>query len=214
MTDQPLKFGGKTMHKIGSIAGAILFALSLTSSVWAQEDGSQIPVGETAHYQVVKDSNRTTGFVRGGTVDLSVVRIADGEQGPAYEIQLDYGFDVAFLGQKSGNFSLFIPKRFFTPGFMEELRQNGEFQAANFKIRHLGIADTRTSDGNHYSNCDQIEFYDFKGSDSPGSPLDLNSAKIKAHIKPGIPVLGAAKVDIQARAHGIRFKVGVDYKKP
>jgi hypothetical protein len=148
--------------------------------------------------------------------------------GPAYETSLDYDFVLQFIGRRQGNETMAVPAAYFTPEFMTELRRTGQYQTPQFKVRHRGYAHARNMDGNVYSNCDKIEIYDIQQA-SPAADLarqllrtdagmpefaEIEDLVILAHVKEGMPVLGAVKLDVSGVYEGVRVKAGADYEAP
>ena len=197
-----------------------------------QNSCNRNPVGEEANYELVKGS-RTTGLIKKGTFDSEIVEFKpEAEKGPAYTAKLKYDLKVTFVGRHQGEQNIDIPVEFFTREFVERLREEKTIETPQFKVDHLGFEDTETKFGLRYENCDKIKIYDVKMEEqkflshfaramaSGMNPFveiqnnQIENLEIIALRTDGIPVLGAAKVDIKGKAKGYRFKAGFDYKDP
>jgi len=198
------------------------------------------PVGETADYQLDRNSARTSSMIKSGTMDAKVIReLPDATDGPAFETAVSYDFEIQFMGNQSGTELVAVAEEFFTEEFLQQLRTNGTYESSEFKIRHEGYADARNLDGKFYPRCDKLLFYDINTSKmerlSASAPvvhmivqlfnaaadayrIDPNASiedlKIRAHIFVGIPVLGAAKIDMSGKYSGVNIKAGADYISP
>lgn len=210
----------------------VLFACFICASLaQAQSIDKRDPLGEKAHYIVDKNSERTSSMVQSGTLDASVTKfLPDAEGGPAYEVAMDYNFKIIMIGNKTGRMLMEFPKEFFEEGFLEKLREDGEYTAPKFKMKHLGFKDAVNLDGRHYDHCDYVYVYDIVLSQSQleimsdivGSALraqgidvsttgSFENLEVWVHAKEGIPVLGGVKVDMKGKYEGQPFKVGSDY---
>lgn len=190
------------------------------------------PVGEQANYDLVKGS-RTTGLIKKGTFDSEIVEFKpEAEKGPAYVAKLKYDLKVTFVGRHQGEQNIDVPVEFFTQEFVERLRKEKTIETPKFKVDHLGFEDAETKFGLRYENCDKIKIYDVqmegqkflshfaRALASGANPfIEIQNSQIEdleiiALRTNGIPVLGAAKIDIKGKAKGYRFKAGFDYKDP
>lgn len=181
-------------------------------------------VGQKADYLLDKDPNRTMKMIKSGTVTASVVNFQEsGPTGPTYEVSMDYHFKVSLMGNYDGTQSTNLEEEFFTPQFIENLRKTGHYEGPYFKADHKGYADAKTMDGNFYPHCDKVLLYDLKNpnpfmdmlAESVGvTRADLKDGKVLAHIYPGIPVLGAVKIDMSGVSSGMNVKAGGDYVAP
>ena len=97
------------------------------------------PVGEVADYKLDRDMNRTSSVIKQGVFKAEVTDyLPDQETGPAYKIQIDYDVLIQFYGRRTGTEYVDSPEEFFTPEFMQNLRDAGEIHYPQFKIRQLG----------------------------------------------------------------------------
>jgi hypothetical protein len=214
----------RLMSPLGAVAVAAALATAGASSASAQ---GRDPVGETASYKVDRASSRTSSFVRSGDMQAEVVRYLPDETPPAYETTIDYSLNT-IVGRRSGTVRLPVEEAYFTPEFLEMLRQNGEYTSPHFKLRHMGYADARNMDGGVYPQCDKVLIYDLDvryTSELPIAKLAqalvgndrgevLEDMEILAHIYPGVPVIGAVKLDVTGKYQGQNVKAGADYEMP
>lgn len=207
-----------------------MLALTLASASYGSEIVNRDPVGEFADYTVDRNSSRTTGMIQRGVLKAAVTTFQpDHSDGPSYEVKIDYTFKIQFLGVRTGTELVSVPDVYFTPEFLADLRVNGEYISDSFKVQHLGFADVRTMDGGVYPNCDKIRIYDIKQeglgiigiarqmltfSNDPTTASDFENMEILAHVKEGLPVLGAAKIDVSGIYQGMNVKAGSDYDRP
>lgn len=190
------------------------------------------PVGEKANYVLDKNSARTSGIVASGTSASEVMNFQPNHAyGPSYGVDLSFDVVIKLHGPEKGTTSWILPEEFFTPKFMENLRTTGYYETPDYKIKHEGRGDTRTIDGTNYVGCDKIFIYDVKLPEDSGlrrivaaaagidpNDLDVENAiqdlELRAHVYPGIPALGAVKIDLAVKAQKVNLKFGFDYKKP
>jgi len=198
------------------------------------------PVGEVADYRLDRNSARTSSMIKSGTMQTKVTKeLPDAADGPAFEVALSYDFDVQFVGHQQGTELVDVADEFFTEEFLQKLRTDGAYESPEFKIKHQGYADARNLDGKFYPHCDKLLFYDVKtdketvaGNSAPlvrmavqlldsaadAYDVDPNATiedlKILAHVFVGIPVLGAAKIDMSGKYSGMSIKAGADYIAP
>jgi hypothetical protein len=208
---------------------AFLFGMSLCLSVgssaaaaaYSDVSPTRDPTGETADYEIERNNARTSSIIRSGEMTTTVTgRSVDLSE--SYDIDVDYTMQIQVIGRRSGTSTMAAPEEYFTPEFMENLRANGEYAGPSFKVRHLGYADARNMDGRFYPNCDKILIYDIE--DASVSPLtalassmlsdEIDDMEIVAHIKFGVPVLGAVKLDVTGEYSGQGIKAGADYVAP
>ncbi len=205
---------------------ASFLSVGFTPVDWAPRD----PVGEKANYQLDKNGNRTTSLVSAGSAKASVTEfIPDHEQGPSYNVNLDYDITVQFYGRQTGTAKWAFVEEFFDPNFMVRLRETGTYETPDYKIRHEGFADARNLDGSVYPRCDKVLIYDVKIPDrhkleqiiygaaglnptAMGNP-PVENLEIRAHIYAGVPVLSAVKLDLSGVVQGMPAKAGFDYKR-
>ena len=220
--------------KIGmSIANSCLLTFglaALTSVATAASVTDRDPSGETADYVLDHSSSRTSNMVQDGSLHASVGSYdPSGQSGPTYDVSIDYSLKVLFLGWQRGTETMAIDAAYFTPDFMAQLREDGTYTGAKFKMRWLSFQDVSTLDGNAYQHCDRIYIYDIDaGFNAPiarlarallrpaGAPLDaaIDDLEIYADIVDGVPVLGAVKLDVTGRYRGVNIKAGADYQAP
>jgi hypothetical protein len=211
-----------THHKLLSFAFFSLFFLFSSVSRSAVN-----PLGQSANYNIDKDPQRTSSMLKSGTVKLSVPK--EGEEqnkGPAYQVNIDYQFKVALMGNYQGSKVTQLEKEFFTEEFLVNLREKKHYESPYFKADHLGYADAKNLDGKFYPHCDKILIYDMKQPGefnfftellatmvNPEDPdrVDIQDLKALAHIYAGVPVLGAVKVDVSGNYNGMHVKAGGDY---
>jgi len=199
-------------------------------------------MGEEAHYKLDRSRARTSSLIKRGVVTVKVTEeLPDEPKGPAYKLRYLYDLTVAFMGQRVGEDDIKVPQRYFTPEFLAELKEKGELEAEEFKIKYLGTEDVTTIDGTQYRGCDVVLLYDIKQNEvsqmagfvhavldpvaaqmaaqgeqpSPGDKMASEDVKVRAAIKQGaIPVIGAARVDISAVTQGMPVSAGFDYMAP
>lgn len=182
------------------------------------------PLGQTADYTIDRDPARTSSIVKSGTVHASVPHyLENAESGPSYQVNLDYAFNMGFLGQYEGTEETVIEKEFFTTEFIEKLRKSGTYKGKYFTAHHQGFADAKNMDGKFYPHCDKVLLTDLKkpGSFSfikallshiaVGERGNIEDLKALAHISLGVPVIGAVKLDVSGLYEGIAVKAGGDY---
>jgi hypothetical protein len=190
--------------KLALFASSLVCAVSLAS----------VPeiVGQKAHYKLDKDPKRTSSLIKSGKVDVAVTQHIATASPPAYEVTLNYKFDIQLLGPQEGSQPETVDAEYFKPEFLENLRKTGQYEGINFKAKHQGYADAKNLDGKVYKNCDKILLYDFKDADYD----DIQDLQVVAHIYPGVPVLGAVKIDASGKYNGMPVKVGGDFvvRKP
>lgn len=207
-----------------------LVVVSMSVGLCGFSSVARDPLGETADYKVDRNSSRTTSMIQSGTMNASVDSYdPDNADGASYAVKIDYTLKIQFMGTRSGTEMVTVPEEYFTPEFMEDLRANGSYSSESFKVEHLGYADVRTMDGGVYPNCDKVRIYDIdtsKGgkfvdfakmllaSGQQHFDGDFEDMEIIGHIKEGLPVLGAAKIDVSGIYQGMRVKAGADYQRP
>ena len=208
----------------------MLLAFFFANSSFAQEVLVRDPMGEVADYKIDRASARTTGMIQSGNMKAVVNSyLPDHADGPSYNVQIDYTLRIQFMGTRTGTQAVTVPETYFTPEFMQDLRASGEYISDSFKVQHMGYADARTLDGGVYPNCDKIRIYDvqtksnglirladdiLKASEGIEPTAGFEDMVIIAHIKDGLPVLGAAKIDVSGVYDGMRVKAGADYERP
>lgn len=186
------------------IAGACVLAPA-GRAAWAYD-----PIGQQAHYLLDKNPDRTSRIVKSGDADTTATGyLADAAGGPAYRIELDYRVSIVGMGTKTGTSHFDVPAEYFTEEFMERLRVTGYYETPKMKIRHLGFRDAANLDGQQYDHCDYLYFYDIDTSRS-----EIQDLEIWAHVKAGVPVIGAVKLDSTGRLDGQKIKAGADYMVP
>jgi hypothetical protein len=204
--------------------------VALSVGLSSQSFAGRNPIGETANYQLDRNGARTTSMIQSGTALATVTEfIPDHENGPSYNVNLDYDFVVQFYGRQKGTAKWAFGEEFFDDQFIVNLRERGTFETPDYKIRHEGYADARNLDGGVYPHCDKILIYDVKipeNSDiarllyaSVGiDPMTMNKPpiedlKIRGHIFAGVPVLGAVKLDLSGIVQGMSAKAGFDLRR-
>ncbi len=198
--------------------------LTLSFSVSAGVD----PIGQTASYKAVKGS-RTSSMVKSAVAEVTVASFVNTpeEGSPHYVMKADYEADIRLYGRHSGTELIDVPDYYFTPEFIEKIRQDGTYEAPDFKVKHLGY-ENATNGNRSYQDCDHLYFYDIKTEKTPSmfnffiaaafgktpdslSSSDIQDLKVYAKVKAGIPVLGAVQIDISGKYQGIAAKAGFDY---
>lgn len=185
------------------------------------------PLGQSANYKIDKDPKRTSSMLKSGTIKLSVPNEGkDQSMGPAYQVKIDYKFNVALMGDYEGTKETQIEKEYFTEEFLQELREKGHYDGQYFKADHVGYADATNMDGKFYPHCDKILLYDLKEPSNlnffkdflatVADPLfadreDIQDLKVLIHVFVGVPVLGAVKIDVSGIYQGMNVKAGGDY---
>lgn len=158
------------------------------------------PVGQVAKYKVDTAKSRTSGFIKSG--EISTFVLSHDAERPIFLVEFRYDLDTA-LGPQYGKKVLEIPEEFFLSKFLTDLRANGTFESAEFKATHLGYQDAVNLSGKTYPNCDKVSV---RAKSTEGDMVDA-----VVLVKPGLPVLGAVKVDLVVEQQGLSFKVGADY---
>jgi hypothetical protein len=206
-----------------------LFFLCLSASVFAADPESL--VGQKAPYKLDKNPKRTTSTLKDGNFLTTIKSYhANLSSGPAMEVDLDYKFNVQFMGEQTGVETGFLEYEYFTPEFMEKLRKDGKYESENFKAIHQGFKNVKTLQGKSYPNCDVVLLYDIKDSVNnrlksmlseflativqAETKADIQDMKVLVHIYPGIPVLSAALIDVSGKYDGMAVKAGADYQAP
>ena len=209
---------------------ALAFAVVLSTGFTPDSLTPRDPIGENLNYQLDKNGARTTSMIQSGAATATVTEfIPEHQQGPSYNVNLDYDFVVQYYGRQKGSTKWAFAQEFFDPDFLVKLRETGLYETPDYKIRHEGFADARNLDGNFYPNCDKILIYDVKIPEATqiapilyaAAGVDPNAVakppienlKIRAHLFAGIPVLGAVKLDLSGVVQGMNAKAGFDYKK-
>jgi len=210
---------------------AILASALISITVLAQESPLGDPLGEKAHYKLDKDSSRTSSKIKSGTMDLEVTKYLPNANPPSYEVTQKYKFQVILLGTKNGSQTLIEPEEVFKESFLVKLRETKKYEAPNFKMKHLGFRNATNMDKKKYTNCDYVLLYDFVEPDgvlqnfaaemllaaaqgygiSWAKRSDIEDLKIWAHVKWGVPVIGAVKIDMEGVVSGFDIKAGVDF---
>ena len=193
---------------------AALMLLSLSSAY------AESIVGQTADYILDKDPKRTMSMIKSGTVKATIRNFLPASQ--RYEVDIAYKMNVSLMGIYEGSQSNPFEKEFFTPEFLENLRKNGFYNGAYFKAKHRGYADTKTLNGKFYKHCDVVFLYDLQEppplldgiADILGIRGGMQDMTALVHIYPGIPVLGAVKIDVAGKYSGMKIKAGGDYVGP
>lgn len=176
------------------------------------------PVGQKAHYLLDTDPKRTSSMIQSGSMDAFVNQLVTNENGePAYEVLLSYKFNIQFVGLKEGLERPLIDKHYFDEEFLINLRETGYYESPNFKAKHLGYTNTTTLNKKTYKNCDKIFLYDIQETTVFRQMAEsILSEEIEdlvglALISPGVPVLGAVKLDLSGTYQGLPVKAGGDY---
>jgi hypothetical protein len=208
---------------LGKDISAFVIALLMAQAAVADP---RDPIGEFADYQIDRDPDRTTSYIRSGTL-YSVVEsfnAGDAENEPSYSTRIDYDFNIQWIGRRQGTSYIDVPQEYFTEEFKEELRTTGYYESDKFKVEHLGYADGSNMDGAFYPNCDVIRIYDIqdvKQADFITALMaprlmseEIENLEIVAHIADGMPVLGAVKIDMSGDYQGMPVKAGGDYYTP
>ncbi len=200
----------------------LFFAAAMTLLLAVPAFGqARDPMGEQAFYDL--DKSRSHNMIKSGNFDGRITAFhPDAEEGAAYELTLKYKFDIQWIGVKEGEEKLEIPVEYFSPEFMENLRQTGAFESEKFKVKHEGFATTTTQNGETYENCDKILIYDVDQSEAPDFALlmvgfdqltsegEIENLEIRAHIYPNVQVLGAVKIDVEGDSSGMHVFAGAD----
>ena len=199
------------MELLGTVGSTAFSLLFLAFAMPGESRGqTRNPAGETASYEVDTDRGRTSREIRDGEMHASV---GDHHQNPTdgatYDVVIDYSFRTLTMGRQSGNTTVHIPDQYFSQSFIEDLRRNGEWHGPQFSLRYLGVSDVSTMNGHLYPACDGILIYDIRDAGS-----DVDDLEITAQVTPGVPVLGAVKLDVSGRYRGIPLKAGADYLAP
>jgi hypothetical protein len=185
------------------------------------------PLGQSANYKIDTNPKRTSSMLKSGTIKLSVPNEgADQSKGPAYQVKIDYNFNVVMMGPYKGSKVTQIEQEYFTEDFLKNLREKGHYEGQYFKADHLGYADATNLDGKFYPHCDKVLLYDLRDpsdlnlfkdllakmvNPQDGDREDIQDLKVLTHIFTGIPVLGAVKVDVSGVYQGTNVKAGGDY---
>jgi len=185
------------------------------------------PLGQSANYKIDTNPKRTSSMLKSGTIKLSVPKPGeDLSKGPAYQVKIDYKFNVALMGPYQGSKVTQIEQEYFTEEFLKNLREKGHYEGQYFKADHLGYADANNLDGKFYPHCDKVLLYDLKDPSDLNLFKDLLSTlinpqdvdrediqdlKVLTHVFVGVPVLGAVKVDVSGVYQGTNVKAGGDY---
>lgn len=208
---------------------SLISALVLSSSVIAYDPG--LLVGQKANFKLDKNPKRTTSMLKDGTFLATITSYhPDLSNGPAFDVALDYTFNVQLMGEQKGVENGYIDEEYFTEEFLINLRKNGKYESENFKAIHQGYKNVTTLQGKSYPNCDVILLYDIK--DSKDFPLkshlsgflakvgrletkaDIENMKVLMHVYPGVPVLGSVLIDVSGTYEGMAVKAGADYMAP
>jgi hypothetical protein len=198
-----------------------LVALGSAGSLVA---GPRDPSGESASYTLDHDSARTSSEIESGTMTATVGAHTDGTDGPAYDVDVNYDFDIVFVGKESGTKTVGVPDEYFTPEFAARLRATGHYESPKFKIDYLGQENATTLDGHTYPGCDRIKIYDIKDT-APVRAIaaamlrvpqlsSIENLVILGDIYQGVPVLGAVKLDVSGDYEGMHLIAGGDYVAP
>lgn len=209
------------MFKTFVLGASLSFGFSGTSL-------ARNPVGDFAKYELDKGSGRTSYLIRSGNLETRVLSEGAG----VYRSTLAYDVNVLMAGRKKGVEELDVPAEFFSKNFRKDLRRHKISDQGIFKLKHLGVETVTTKSGITYKDCDKILAYDIKMNESSDFQefiqealktqyefLDdddivregVRDAKVVLHITDGIPVLGAAKIDVSGVVSGFRMKAGFDY---
>lgn len=202
------------------LSAVLLFGLS------AQAERN--PVGEKVKYKLDNSRARTTSMIKKGWFTAEVTEyLPDAANGPAFNTKLTYDLTISWVGRKVGTKELEAPEQYFRPEFLEQLRSSKTMDLGTFKVAHKGFATVSTMNGKRYRNCDKILIHDIKNDPAEWSGFvraavhqitqvtgvaetEIKNLKILAHVKSGIAVLGAVKIDISGQASGFDFKAGFD----
>ena len=186
-------------------------------------------LGQTADYLLDKDPARTSSMISSGTVKAVVNQFVENSTSKgAYEIALNYTFNIVMLGKYEGVEKELVDREYFQEDFMINLRKEGHYEGESFKAIHQGFADAKNMDGKTYPHCDKVLLYDLKQpemlalarslfSEILGVNRDsIEDLKAVVHFYAGLPVLGGAKIDVSGTYSGQKIKAGGDFvsKKP
>lgn len=143
----------------------LIFSSNAFADAFTFEEEPLPPVGEFAHYGLVK-GKRTSSVIRKGALKVSVLQYNPQTEikDPTYSVSFDYDLKVSFVGRKKDETFFETPSDFFTDEFNERLREEKNVETTHFKIEHLGFEDIETKDGVIYKDCDKIKIYDIKFS--------------------------------------------------
>ncbi len=205
----------------------------LLSTAYGTSFMERDPLGENAHYELVR-GDRTTGLIKKGIFDAEILEYnPDTADGPIYIASLKYDIKATFIGRHKGELRIDIPFEYFSPEFILRLRKETTIKTPKFTVTHLGYDDAETKNGQSYENCDKLKIYNIKISEeennifvnilksivsgvvtSEANNLQDNQIKdleIVALRAEEIPVLGAVQLDVKGKIRGYRFKAGLDY---
>jgi hypothetical protein len=187
------------------------------------------PVGEVAKYKLDKSGGRTSMAVSKGAISTTVARTIDDQNGKSYGVKIDYDVTLKITGSFKDSFEMVFPENFFTPDFIDNLRNSGSYVSDQYKITYDGQADASNSDGRVFPKADLLTIYDIKVDGEKGlyrllciaagfdpdevsveKALPMANMKIKAHVYQGIPALSSVKLDLSGKIKGIPTKLGFD----
>ncbi|MCX6118596.1 MAG: hypothetical protein NT027_13720 [Proteobacteria bacterium] len=218
------------MSRIQAMFISMVSAFVFANGLFAEEVRN--PLGEKADFQLDRDKARTTSLITKGSVNSVVDKyFPDHERGPSYNVRISYDLTVRFSGRKQGVINMLFPDEYFTPLFMEDLRKNGSYVSPDYHIKWEGRANVKTLDGGVYPQTDIIYITDIVlpsrfeeelaqivwDANGPENVFEsdryraIEDIKMRAYIFPGIPALGAVKVDIAGKTSGVNAKAGFDY---
>ena len=221
------------MRKCALVASAVSFLLS--ANLFARN-----PQGEQAGYKLDRNRDRTSSMIMKGKLDFSVGALHTVAGKDAYQSSLTYDLQILMAGKQKGTKSIDIPSDYFSPEFLQHLRDAGQVDEGSFKLKYLGKADVVTQTGARYPNCDKILAFDIKmEKDSDFNTilnrtlaraywveettesyvpeediLSVQDVQVVLHVSSEIPVLGAARIDISGKTRGMDLKAGFDYVAP
>ncbi len=215
------------MRRVLVVSSFLISLLSIPS--WAQDR-----LGESAFYKLNKSRGRTSSLAKKGEIQITLTDFD--EQNKKYESEYVYNLQFMFSNPRKGKGKTTMDEKYFKKEFMEKLREDKNMELGHIKVRHKGYGDAHLADGSVYKNCDRIHIYDIDketlaiindlvdssfveeayGNFHILEPLAgpaFRDVKIDAYACYGVPVVGAAMIDISGRFKGLPIRLGFDYTK-
>jgi hypothetical protein len=160
-------------------------------------------ISDSAHYVV--DPSRTRRPAVGGTMICTLGKLEKGAQHVvlAFDLMHQNG-DVT-----KGDQEVVIPAEFLTGAFLDDLRIRGKLSQPPYTAEHMGQHDVTTLDGMLFRNADLVQI--------TGIPNDPRGHRIEELVVdlalfPGLPCIGAAKIDLRGQREGSEVRVGADFE--
>ena len=162
------------------------------------------------YYNLSKDSNRTSRFIKTGLVSLQL--LSDDEVGEAYrEVNFNVTLEAIFHGTQNCTLRIPFPKEYFEPGYLAFLRESKDVVTSNFHLEHLGFKTIKIESGLSCEQCDLLKLSNINSLQEEGSCSNIiDDMELKILVVDEDDAIGAVQLDIMGSHAGFPLKLGFD----